>query len=318
MNTALVTGGYGLLGSWLVKRLLELGRDVVVLDRECASKSALNRMGLTEQVATVCGDVCDGELVATVITDHEVDTIFHLAAQTIVGTARTKPLETFEANVRGTWQLLEAARSASVQCVVVASSDKAYGSQELLPYREDAPLLAREPYEVSKAAADMVARSFAHTYGLPVAVTRCANLYGGGDLNDSRLVPEAITAVLGSRPPVVRSDGSPERDFLYVEDAVTAYLDLEGALRKGRGIGDAFNIGTGEPRSVAEVVGLICELCGSEVEPDIRGSGTPMGEIDRQYVDATKFQQLTGWQPQCSLEEGLSKAIEWHQEYGHD
>jgi CDP-glucose 4,6-dehydratase len=199
-----------------------------------------------------------------------------------------------------------------VRRVIVASSDKAYGRHDELPYREDFALKARYPYDVSKAATDMLARSYWHTWKLPVAVTRFANLYGGGDANPSRLIPEAVTAALSGRRPIVRSDGSPERDFLYVEDAVAAYLSIFSALDAGDAAGEPFNAGSGRPHRVGEVVELICRLAGTEIEPDIRGQGTPSGEIDRQWVDFTKLTSLTGWQPTVGLEDGLGRTIEWY------
>jgi CDP-glucose 4,6-dehydratase len=269
-------------------------------------------MGLDGDVDVVRGDIVEAGLVARAIGEYEVDSVFHLAAQTIVGTATRSPLSTFETNIRGTYLLLEACRAAEVQRVVVASSDKAYGHHVDLPYREDHALRAAYPYDVSKAATDMLARSYWHSFELPVAVTRFANLYGGGDINGSRLIPEAVSAALAGRPPVIRSDGSPERDFLYVEDAVRAYLAIWSALGRGDGRGDAFNAGGGRPHRVGDVVALICRLVGSQVEPDIRGAGTPAGEIDRQYVDYSKLQALAGWEPEVDLEEGLRRTIEWH------
>ena len=196
--------------------------------------------------------------------------------------------------------------------MLVAASDKAYGSSATLPYREDQPLDPRYPYDVSKAATDLIARSYWHTFGLPVAVTRFANLYGGGDLNRSRLVPEAAGAALAGRAPVIRSDGTPERDFLYVEDAVDAYLRLADALDRDEARGEAFNAGGGEPHAVRDVVARICALAGTDVEPEIRGTGTPAGEIDRQYVDASKLRALTGWAPQVGLDEGLRRTVDWY------
>ncbi len=315
MGNTLVTGAHGLLGSWLTKRLVDDGRPVVALERDHNAQSALTKMGLLDRVITVQGDVCDGALLRRVISEYEIETIFHLAAQTIVGTAQRSPLPTFEANVRGTWEVLEAARLGDVKATVVASSDKAYGQQDQLPYTEDAPLLATQPYEASKAAAEMITRSFWNAFGLPVAITRCANLYGGGDLNGSRLVPEAVSSALAGRAPVIRSDGSPERDFLYVEDATDAYVQLADAVRQGKGLGEAFNVGWGKPFSVSEVVALICDLVGTGVEPDIQGTGTPDGEIDRQYVDPSRFRDLTGWVPSFPLREGLNATIKWSRDY---
>jgi CDP-glucose 4,6-dehydratase len=310
-GSVLVTGAHGLLGSWLVRALLERGTPVVAIRRDEPVLSSLSLLGLQDEVAHVRGDVCDSALVARVLAEYEVQSVFHLAAQTIVGTANRSPVSTFEANVRGTWTVLEACRLHGVERVVVASSDKAYGRQEDLPYREDQPLLASYPYDVSKAACDMIARSYWTSFGLPVAVTRFANLYGGAEVNRSRLVPEAVCAALAGRPPVLRSDGSPERDFLYVEDAARAYLAIWEALGQGRGCGEAFNAGGGEPHRVGDVVSLICRLAGTSLVPEIRGQGNPSGEIDRQWVDFTKLRELTGWQPQVGLEDGLARTIEW-------
>jgi CDP-glucose 4,6-dehydratase len=309
----LVTGGYGLLGSWLVGALVDAGARVVLLQRDVVRGSALVLAGLEARCDVVRGDLLDPGLLERLLGEHEIRTVFHLAAQTIVGTAHRSPVPTFETNVRGTWLLLEACRRTGVEEAVVAASDKAYGPQDELPYREDAPLRPRFPYDASKAAADLIARSYFHTYGLGVATTRLANLYGGGDLNRSRLVPEATLAALAGRRPVIRSDGSPERDFLYVEDAVAAYLAIWGALAGGGpAAGEAFNAGTGEPRSVAEVVALVCRAAGTDVEPDVRGTGTPAGEIDRQYVDSAKLRALTGWAPRVGLEEGLERTVAWY------
>ena len=311
-HSVLVTGATGLLGAWLVGALLEEGARVVVVRRDEPAVSALSAMGLTDLVDIVSGDVASEGLVARAVVEYETDTVFHLAAQTLVGTANRAPQSTFETNIRGTWIVLEACRQHAVQRVVVASSDKAYGRHEQLPYHEDLALRPTFPYDVSKAAADLLARSYWHTFGVPVAVTRFANLYGGGDMNASRLVPEAVSAALAGRRPVVRSDGSPERDFLYVEDAVRAYLAIWAALGRGEGCGEAFNAGGGRPHRVGDVVELICRLAGSDLEPDVRGGGVPHGEIDRQWIDFTKLRALTGWEPTVSLEEGLRRTIEWY------
>ncbi|WP_259310899.1 NAD-dependent epimerase/dehydratase family protein [Capillimicrobium parvum] len=315
--SALVTGAYGMLGGWLVRALLERGDRVTVLKRDDVPGSALVVEGLEARCAVVHGDLTDPGLVDRAIGEHEVDTIFHLAAQTIVGTASRSPLSTWETNVRGTYLLMEACRAQAVARVVVASSDKAYGAHDDLPYREDLALQPIYPYDVSKACTDLIARSYWHTYGVPVAVTRFANVYGGGDRNPSRLIPEAIAAALAGRAPVIRSDGTPERDFLYAEDAAAAYLAIADALDGGGGAGgEAFNAGGDRPHSVREVVELVCRLAGTDVEPDVRGTGSPHGEIDRQYVDSAKLRELTGWRPQVPLEDGLRRAIAWYRTHG--
>lgn len=315
-RSVLVTGAYGMLGGWLVQALLQRGDRVTVLKRDDVPGSFLTLEELEPRTSVVHGDLTDAGLIDRAIGEHEVDTVFHLAAQTIVGTASRSPLSTWESNVRGTWLLMEACRQQGVQRVVVASSDKAYGSHETLPYTEDMALQPVFPYDVSKAATDLIARSYHHTYGVPVATTRFANLYGGGDRNPSRLIPEAIAAALAGRAPVIRSDGTPERDFLYVEDAAAAYLAIADALDAGDARGEAFNAGGDTPHSVLEVVALVCAIAGTDVEPDVRGAGTPDGEIDRQYVDSTKLRELTGWRPAVGLEEGLQRAIGWYRRYG--
>jgi CDP-glucose 4,6-dehydratase len=321
MSLALVSGAHGFVGSHLARALLERGDSVRVLDRPAPRLadvggerlSGLDLLGIRAEVELVEADLRDAEAVAAAVVG--VESVFHLSAQTIVGAAREAPLETFEVNVRGAWNVFEACRAHDVGRVVFASSDKAYGSSPQLPYREDFPLRASFPYDASKAAADIVARSYAHAYGLPLAVTRFANVYGGGDLNFSRLVPETVVAVLDRRPPAIRSDGSPERDFLHVDDAVSAYLAIAAALDRGGAAGEAFNAGGERPHSVREVVEAIASLAGAGVEPDFRGSGSPEGEIDRQFVDSTKLRELTGWAPAVGLEDGLRRTLEWYREH---
>jgi CDP-glucose 4,6-dehydratase len=315
--SALVTGGRGFVGSWLCRALLDRGGRVVSLDRAARNgrPSALALLGIDGEVAEVEGDLVDEEIVRRVLSEHDVEAVFHLAAQTIVGTAASSPVPTFEANVRGTWILLDACRTSGVERVVVASSDKAYGAHDELPYREEFALQPTAPYEASKAAADLIARSYWHSYRLPVAVTRFANIYGGADTNFSRLIPEAVSAALDARRPVLRSDGSPERDFLYVEDAAEAYLAIADALDRDEVRGEAFNAGGGTPHAVRDVVELIARLAGTGVEPDIRGEGNPAGEIDRQCVDPEKIHALVGWEPKVDLEEGLRRTIRWYREH---
>jgi CDP-glucose 4,6-dehydratase len=314
---ALVTGARGFAGAWLARALLERGEPVVSLDkgRDERPFSTLSLLEIDDEVADVVGDLGDGDTLRLLLSEHEIRSVFHLAAETIVGTVQASPVRGFETNVRGTWTLLDACLDAGVERVVVASSDKAYGPHSELPYREDFALQATAPYEASKAAADIIARSYWPSYGLPVAVTRFANIYGGGDLNFSRLIPEAVCAALDGRPPVLRSDGSPERDFLYVEDAAAAYLAIADALDRDDVRGEAFNAGGGRPYAVREVVEMITGLAGTGVEPDIQGAGNPEGEIDRQYVDPTKLKQTCGWTPAVDLEEGLRRTIDWYREH---
>ncbi|MDP9188776.1 MAG: GDP-mannose 4,6-dehydratase [Actinomycetota bacterium] len=311
-ETALVTGARGFGGSWLAKLLLEQGGKVISLDRNTTRLSGLVLHGIESDVADVAGDLRDAGLVAKLLAEHRVEAVYHLAAQAIVTEANASPVPTFEANIQGTWTLLEACRVAQVERVVVASSDKAYGPHEQLPYAEDDSLQPIYPYDVSKAATDLIARCYWHTYELPVAVTRFANLYGGGDQNFSRLVPEAVSAVLDGRRPVIRSDGSPERDFLYVEDVARAYVAIAAALAQGKARGEALNAGWGEPSSVREVVELVCELAGSELEPDFRGKGSPAGEIDRQYLESKRIRELTGWAPEVELRDGIERTLDWY------
>jgi len=321
VTRTLVTGGHGFVGSHLAKALLERGEAVRVLDRPAPReadvggprRSGLELLGISEEVELAEGDLRDAGAVEAAVGG--CDTVFHLAAQTIVGVARRSPLETFEANVRGAWNVFEACRAQGARRVVFASSDKAYGPSPELPYREDFPLRAANTYDASKAAADIVARSYAHAHGLPLAVTRFANVYGGGDLNFSRLIPETAVAVLDGRRPAIRSDGSPERDFLHVDDAVGAYLAVAAALDGGGAAGEAFNAGGGRPRSVREVVGLIAAAAGSGVEPDFQGAGSPDGEIDRQLVDSSKLREATGWAPRVGLEDGLRRTLDWYRDH---
>ena len=314
MSACLVTGGRGFVGGWLAKALLERGETVVSFDRRRTDErpSAIGMLGIEGELIQIEGELTDAEAVAAALRERGIDTVFHLAAETIVQTVAQSPVRGFESNVRGTWTVLEACRVHGVERAVVASSDKAYGAHAELPYREDFALRPTAPYEASKAAADLIARSYWASYGLPVAVTRFANVYGGGDLNFSRLIPEAVSAAIQGRAPVLRSDGSPERDYLYVEDAAAAYLAIADGLDRDDVRGEAFNAGGGRPHPVREVVGLIARLADTGVEPEIRGAGNPAGEIDRQYVDATKLRETLGWTPTVELEEGLSRTIEWY------
>jgi CDP-glucose 4,6-dehydratase len=316
VKRALVTGGHGFLGSHLARALLERGDSVSVLDLAPPPLSGLVLQGAAPEVELVEADLRDAQRVGAAIEAGEFDVVFHLAAQTLVGPAMAEPAATFEANVLGTWTLLEACRRGDVPAVVVASSDKAYGPSEELPYREGMQLRPASPYEASKAAADAISLSYHPAYGLPVAVTRFANIYGGGDLNFSRLIPEAIASVLDGRRPQIRSDGSPERDFLYVDDAVAAYLSIEHAVGAGGpAAGEAFNAGGERPHSVAEVLETIAEVSGDGLDPEYHGIGNSAGEIDRQYVDSAKLRDLTGWRPTVELHDGLARTLEWYRQH---
>jgi len=307
---SLVTGGQGFIGGHLVMALLERGDEVVVLDLPGAPGHALQLHGLEDQVELVEGDVADPAAVERALIG--TGSVFHLAAQTLVGPAAADPVGTFRSNVEGTWVLLEAARREESRAVVVASSDKAYGPSDSLPYEEGDELRPAAPYEGSKAAADVISRSYWKSWGLPVGVTRLANVYGGGDLNSSRLIPEVVTAYLEDREPQIRSDGSPRRDFLHVSDAVAAYLAIEASVIEGPGRGQALNAGTGVPRSVREVIAQIKEATGTDREPDYLLDRNPDGEIDSQYVDASKLEGLTGWKPLTSFDAGIREAVDWY------
>ncbi|MBJ7459078.1 MAG: GDP-mannose 4,6-dehydratase [Thermoleophilaceae bacterium] len=314
-EVAFVTGAYGFIGGHLTQRLLAEGAEVVILRRDRPAHSLIVLEGNEASCSVAQGDLSDHQSLLRVLNEYGVTTVFHLAAQAIVAVANRSPLSTFETNIRGTYNLLEAARLApTVERVVVASSDKAYGQHEELPYREDAKLQPTYPYDTSKAAADLVSRSYAETYGLPVAVTRLANVYGGGDFNFSRLVPETARAINAGEAPVIRSDGSPERDFIYAADAVDAYLTIADGLNDPVNIGVAFNAGAGRPWSVLDIVRTMVEVAGSSVEPDVQGDGVPAGEIDRQYLDSTLIEERLGWKPSWSLTDGLAATWQWYEQ----
>lgn len=311
-----VTGATGLLGSWLVERLLELGANVTCLVRDWVPKSKLVLEGYFERSNIVRGELEDYNLLVRAINEYEIDSVFHLGAQAIVGTSSRSALSTFEANIRGTWNLLEACKTCSkiVQRVVVASSDKAYGSHEKLPYTEDAPLQGRFPYDVSKSCSDLISFSYYYTYQTPVAVTRCGNLFGGGDINFNRLVPGTIRSALQNDPPVIRSDGKYVRDYFYVRDAVNAYLALAEHLPDDRFVGQAFNFGHEQPMSVLELVDLILRLLDkTALQPLILNEASH--EIQKQYLDCSKARRMLNWQPQYSLEEGLKETVVWYKTY---
>ncbi|MFQ6099392.1 MAG: NAD-dependent epimerase/dehydratase family protein [Armatimonadota bacterium] len=317
-TNVLVTGAAGFLGSHLAARLVSEGAHVVALLLDDPAESNFDILGLRSRTTCVWADVADRAALERILAVYEIDCVFHLAAQAIVGVANRAPLSAFESNVRGTYVLLEACRHApSVSRVVVASSDKAYGCQERLPYTEDSPLLAQYPYDASKACADILARCYHATYGLPVAVTRCANLYGGGDLNFSRIVPDTMRSVVAGKPPVIRSDGTPERDYLYIDDAVAAYVALARALPREDVAGRAFNFGSGEPVSVLRLVEAIISVSGHpELQPQILGT-SKHGEIDRQWLDSSEAERVLGWRADTPLSEGLATTFEWYARFFH-
>jgi CDP-glucose 4,6-dehydratase len=311
----LVTGCTGILGSWLTIALVERGADVIGLVRDWVPQSQLVLSGTHERIKIVRGSVTDYALLERALAEYEVEAIFHLAAQTIVIIANRNPLSTFETNIKGTWLLLEAARRAStVKRVLVASSDKAYGPQKRLPYTEDASLLACHPYDVSKACADMLAHTYAATYGLPVAITRCANMYGGGDLNWNRIVPGTMRSIVYGERPIIRSDGSPVRDYLFVQDAVAAYLRLAEALNDPTMRGETFNFGMDNPQSVLEMVRAIIAISHyPQIEPIVLGKAP--NELQAHYLSSEKARRLLGWAPSYSLQEALSETLAWYHEF---
>ncbi|HEY7306755.1 MAG TPA: NAD-dependent epimerase/dehydratase family protein [Bryobacteraceae bacterium] len=313
---ALITGATGLVGSWLTRRLVESGADVVCLVRDWVPQSEAVRSGTLERVKVVRGDICDRELIERTLGEYEVNTVFHLAAQTIVGIANRNPISTFESNIAGTWNVLEACRrSPAVKAVVVASSDKAYGDQEQLPYSEDTPLEGRHPYDVSKSCADLIAQAYGKTYGSSVAITRCGNFYGGGDLNWNRIVPGTIRSVLRGERPVIRSDGRFVRDYFYVEDGAAAYMLLaELLLTDADGVrGRAFNFSNEIQVTVTELVNHILEKMNSSLEPDIRNEAS--NEIRHQYLSAESARTRLGWRPLFTLDEGLARTIVWYRHF---
>jgi CDP-glucose 4,6-dehydratase len=308
----LVTGATGLVGGWLVRRLLALGADVTCLVRDWVPESELVRSQLIESTKVVRGDLRDQELLERVLGEYETDTVINLAAQTIVGIANRNPVSTFETNVGGTWALLEACRrSPQVKQIVMASSDKAYGEHATLPYTEGFALQGRHPYDVSKSCGDLIAQAYAHTYGLPVGITRCGNFYGGGDLNWNRIVPGTVRSVIRGTAPVVRSDGRFVRDYFYVEDGAAVYTLLAEKLAENPDLrGEAFNFSNASQVTVLEVVDKILALMGSELRPKVLNEAT--NEIRDQYLCADKAREQLDWVPMFTLEQGLERTIEWY------
>ena len=311
----LVTGATGLVGGWLVKALVAAGADVVCLVRDWIPDCELVRSGHLDKVKIVRGDVVDQNRLERALGEYEIDTVIHLAAQTIVGIANRNPVSTFEANIQGTWCLLEACRrSPKVKQIVIASSDKAYGDQEILPYDETTPLQGTHPYDVSKSCADLISYTYANSYDLPVTITRCGNFYGGGDLNWNRIVPGTVRSVLRGQAPVIRSDGSFIRDYFYVEDGAAAYMLLAEAMAKNSDLkGEAFNFSNEIQVTVLELTHKILELMGSDLKPDVRNEAS--NEIKHQYLSAAKARRMLDWEPLYTLDGALKQTIDWYTKF---
>ncbi len=309
-----ITGATGLVGGWLTKRLLEQGASVTALVRDWVPASEFVKKGLAQRVNVVRGDISSSYLLERALGEYEIEVVFHLAAQTQVQIANRNALSTFESNIRGTWDLLEACRhSPKVKSVVLASSDKAYGEQAVLPYKEDMPLLGKHPYDVSKSCADLIAQSYAHTFGTPVAITRCGNFYGGGDLNWDRVVPGTIRSVVRGDRPIIRSDGKFVRDYFYVEDGAAAYMLLaERLLENSKFCGAAYNFSNEAQISELELVNAILEKMGSKLKPDIQNHAS--NEIRHQFLSAERARAELNWKPMFTLDEGLEKTIAWYRE----
>lgn len=310
-----VTGCTGILGSWLTLALLDAGADVIGLIRDRVPLSNLHLSGAEQRITAVDGDIADGELLERVLNEYEIEVVFHLAAQPLVRLANRAPAGTFETNVRGTWLLLEACRrSPTVQRIVVASSDKAYGDQETLPYTEDAPLQGRHPYDVSKSCADLIAQAYYATYRLPVAITRCGNIYGGGDLNWDRIVPGTMRSVLRGEAPIIRSDGTLLRDYLFVSDIVEGYLRLAERLEDPALHGQAFNFGMDNPQTVLEIAQAIIAISDHpDLKPVVLNQASH--EIAKQYLASEKAHRLLDWRAQYSLQEGLRQTLAWYRDF---
>jgi CDP-glucose 4,6-dehydratase len=310
-----VTGCTGIVGSWLTLGLLDAGARVIGLIRDRVPLSNLNLSGADKHITAVDGDITDAQLLERVLNEYEIEIVFHLAAQPLVRMANRAPVGTFEINIRGTWLLLDACRiSPTVKRIVVASSDKAYGDQDVLPYTEDAPLQGRHPYDVSKSCADLIAQAYANTYGLPVAITRCGNIYGGGDLNWDRIVPGTMRSVLLGERPIIRSDGTPLRDYLHVDDIVEAYVRVAECLDDPAMYGQAFNFGMDDPKSALEIARAIVAISDHpELEPIVLNQAAH--EIGKQYLSSAKAHRALGWSARYTLEEGLRKTLAWYREF---
>jgi CDP-glucose 4,6-dehydratase len=311
-RSVLITGATGLVGSCLTRLLVASSADVVCLMRDWVPQSELVRAHHIEDVKVVRGDVRDREVLERTLGEYEVEIVIHLAAQTIVGIANRNPISTFETNIQGTWNLLEACRrSPAVKAIVIASSDKAYGDQEVLPYCEDTPLAGRHPYDVSKSCADLIASAYAKSYGLPVVITRCGNFYGGGDLNWNRIVAGTIRSLIRGQAPIIRSDGRSVRDYFYVEDGAAAYALLAERLIENPALrGQAFNFSNEIQITVLDLVERISKLMGKSIDPVVLNEAT--NEIRHQYLSAEKARRMLGWSPLFTLDEGLQATVKWY------
>ena len=311
----LITGASGIVGSWLTKRLLELGAEVTIYLRDFVPRSYLIDSGALNRVNAVNGKLEDYFNVERTLNEYEIDTVFHLGAQTIVETANRSPLGTFESNIKGTWTILEACRNSKlVTNTIVASSDKAYGEQKQLPYTEDMPLIGKHPYDVSKSCSDLIAQSYHDTYNMPIAIARCGNVFGGGDLNFNRIVPGTIKSFLENKSPIIRSDGMYKRDYFYVKDAAESYITLaENASRKGVK-GNSFNFGNEKPLAVLDIVGKIAKIMSKQsIKPKILNIAK--NEIKNQYLSCVKAKKQLNWKPKYTIDKGLRETIDWYKNF---
>ena len=311
----LVTGACGFLGAWLSKELVKQGATVTALDLEFNSMSNFRLLRLEKKTNIVVGSIAKYDLVERALNRYDIDTCFHLGAQAIVPVANRAPIETFKSNIEGTWNLLEASRKlGTVERIIVASSDKAYGEHETLPYTENAPLKGMHPYDVSKSCTDLISQTYFHTYGLPVSIARCGNIYGGGDAHFSRIVPGTIKSALSGQQPIIRSDGTPVRDYIYVDDVVEGYITIAEKMKNKDVVGQAFNFGTNKPLSVKEIVLKILNTCGKQdLKPKILAKSS--GEIKKQYLSSDKAKKVLGWSQKTSIDAGLKPTVKWYSKF---